>query len=63
MILSHVTMSHVTIYDIFPSHSSLWSIRNYIHVMLCVSLSMAQLVFIIGVDKIKNEVRNITSHV
>ena len=30
--------------------------RNYIHIMLCVSLFMAQLVFIIGVDKTKNEV-------
>ncbi len=30
--------------------------RNYIHVMLCVSLCMAQLVFIIGIDRIENEV-------
>ena len=30
--------------------------RNYIHVMLCVSLCMAQLVFIIGIDKIEDEV-------
>ena len=32
--------------------------RNYIHIMLCVSLFMAQLVFIIGVDKIEHKVRN-----
>ena len=31
--------------------------RNYIHIMLCVSLFMAQFVFIVGVDKTKNEVR------
>ncbi len=29
--------------------------RNYIHVMLCVSLCMAQLVFIIGIDRIEDE--------
>ena len=38
---------------------SLWSIRNYIHIMLCVSLFVAQLVFIIGIDKIKNEVNKL----
>ena len=37
-------------------YRSLWSMRNYIHIMLCVSLFMAQLVFIIGIDKIENKV-------
>ena len=30
--------------------------RNYIHIMLCVSLFVAQLVFIIGIDKTENYV-------
>ena len=45
-----------------PSHSvssvcrSLWSLRNYIHIQLCVSLVIAQLVFVIGVEPRGNEV-------
>ena len=38
-------------------YRSLWSMRNYIHVMLCANLFVAQLVFMIGIDKVGNEVR------
>ena len=31
-------------------YRSLWNIRNYVHIMLCVSLLMAQAVFVCGVD-------------
>ena len=31
------------------SHRSLWSMRNFIHINLCVSLILAQLTFVIGV--------------
>ena len=40
---------------VFPFRS-LWSMRNYIHIMLCVNLIIAQLVFIIGIDKTENMV-------
>ena len=48
------TMTYVHSY-----YRSLWSIRNYIHIMLCVSLFVAQLVFIIGIGKIRNEVNKL----
>ena len=31
--------------------------RNYIHINLCISLFVAQLTFVAGVDKTNNEVR------
>ena len=37
-------------------HRSLWSMRNYIHIMLCVSMFSAQVVFMIGIDKVENKV-------
>ena len=40
---------------VFPFRS-LWSMRNYIHIMLCVNLIIAQLIFIIGIDKTENMV-------
>ena len=30
--------------------------RNYIHVNLCVSLFVAQLIFVLGIDKTSNKV-------
>ena len=30
--------------------------RNYIHINLCISLFVAQLVFVIGIDKAQNKV-------
>ena len=30
--------------------------RNYIHIMLCSNLFIAQLLFVIGIDKTDNEV-------
>jgi len=36
---------------------SLWGMRNYIHINLCISLFVAQLTFVAGVDKTNNEVR------
>ena len=53
VIKKHIKM-HAFIY--IALYRSLWSMRNYIHIMLCVSLLMAQLVFIIGIDKIGNKV-------
>ena len=35
---------------------SLWSMRNYIHINLCISLFVAQLLFVVGVDKTQNQV-------
>ena len=46
--------AHVEI-NISPSRS-LWSMRSYIHVHLCLSLMAAQLVFVVGVDKTSNQV-------
>ena len=46
----------------YYSYRSLWSIRNYIHIMLCVSLSMAQFVFIVGIDKINDKVSSRLVH-
>ncbi|XP_019854597.1 PREDICTED: uncharacterized protein LOC100635907 isoform X1 [Amphimedon queenslandica] len=34
----------------------LWSIRNYIHIMLCINLFIAQLTFLFGVQRIENKV-------
>lgn len=30
--------------------------RNYIHINLCISLMVAQLIFVIGIDKTGNQV-------
>ena len=35
---------------------SLWSMRSYIHVMLCANLFVAQLVFVVGVERTEHEV-------
>lgn len=35
---------------------SLWSMRSYIHVNLCLSLMVAQLLFVVAVDKTGNKV-------
>ena len=35
---------------------SLWNMRSYIHVMLCGSMFVAQLTFVVGVDKIDDKV-------
>ena len=35
---------------------SLWSMRNYIHIQLCLTIMAAQLVFVIAVDKTDNQV-------
>ena len=37
-------------------YRSLWSMRNYIHINLCLSLMASHLVFVVGVDKTSNEV-------
>ena len=37
-------------------YRSLWNMRVYVHIMLCGSLFISQLVFIIGVDKTQNKV-------
>jgi hypothetical protein len=34
----------------------LWNMRNYIHVMLCINLFIAQLLFVIGVERTENEI-------
>ena len=36
--------------------------RNYIHVNLCISLFVAQLTFIVGVDKTANQVQHTTAN-
>ena len=38
---------------------SLWNMRNYIHCMLCGSTFASQLVYIVGGDRIDNEVLHI----
>ena len=38
---------------------ALWSMRNYIHCMLCANLIAAQLVFVVGVERTENEVKNV----
>ena len=38
---------------------SLWSIRSYIHIMLCGSMFAAQLTFVVGVDRTDSEVQNL----
>jgi hypothetical protein len=44
----------ITIFT-FIAFRSLWSLRNYIHIQLCVCLVIAQLVFVIGVEPRGNE--------
>jgi hypothetical protein len=41
---------------IFTTFKSLWSMRNYIHVNLSISLFVAQLLFVVGVDKTQNQI-------
>jgi hypothetical protein len=41
---------------IFSTFKSLWSMRNYIHVNLSISLFVAQLLFVVGVDKTQNQI-------
>ena len=38
------------------THRALWNMRNYIHVMLCANMFVAQLLFVIGVGQTNNEV-------
>lgn len=35
---------------------ALWSMRNYIHINLCINLFISQLIFMVGVDKTSNQV-------
>lgn len=48
--------SRLKIKVIIIVYRSLWSIRSYVHINLCVSLMAAQLVFVTAVDKTENEV-------
>ena len=37
-------------------YRALWSMRNYIHVMLCANMFVAQLLFVVGVERTENKV-------
>ena len=43
-------------HQFISSTRSLWNMYNYIHIMLCGNLFIAQLLFVIGADKTSNEV-------
>ena len=45
--------AHTYINDNIYVHRSLWSMRNYIHVMLCSNLLIAQLLFVVGIEQTK----------
>ena len=44
---------HTHIADKIYVHRSLWNMRNYIHVMLCSNLLIAQLLFVVGIEQTK----------
>ena len=43
-------------FGFYAACRSLWNMRNYIHVMLCVNLFAAQLVFVVEVERTENKV-------
>ena len=45
-----------------PPTRSLWSMRNYIHIMLCANLFLAQLLFVTGISRTSNPVRHPHTH-
>ena len=51
--LYEVRHTHTHISDTISVHRSLWSMRNYIHVMLCSNLLIAQLLFVVGIEQTK----------
>ena len=44
---------HTHTADNINVHRSLWNMRNYIHVMLCSNLLIAQLLFVVGIEQTK----------
>ena len=55
-------ISCLYIYIYIVSHRSMWGMRTYIHINLCVCLSIAQLLFVIAVDKTAIPVSSYTVH-
>ena len=51
--LYEVIHTHIYIIDDIYVHRSLWNMRNYIHVMLCSNLLIAQLLFVVGIEQTK----------
>ena len=51
--LYEVIQTHIYIIDDIYVNRSLWNIRNYIHVMLCSNLLVAQLLFVVGIEQTK----------
>ena len=51
--LYEVRYTHIYISDSIYVHRSLWSMRNYIHVMLCSNLLIGQLLFVVGIEQTK----------
>ena len=58
LLLHEVCQTHIILFHYLYVHNrKLWSMRNYIHIMLCSNLFIAQLTFLIGVDKTENKVK------
>ena len=51
--LYEVRYTHTYISDNISVHRSLWNMGNYIHVMLCSNLFIAQLLFVVGIEQTK----------
>ena len=51
--LYEVIQTHIYIIDDIYVNRSLWNMRNYIHVMLCSNLLVAQLLFVVGIEQTK----------
>ena len=45
--------AYAYITDYIYVHRSLWNMGNYIHVMLCSNLLIAQLLFVVGIEQTK----------
>lgn len=44
-------------------YRSLWNMRSYIHINLCLSLMAAQFLFLVGIDRTENQVRTLVAKV
>ena len=49
--LSGINIKHILLFNFISNYRSKDNLRNYIHINLCISLSIAQLIFITGANK------------
>ena len=56
-----VYVSEGCIISVLTVYRSLWSMRNYIHIMLCGNLFISQLLFVVGIEQTRYQVRGVNS--